>query len=227
MNDQVIDLWKIEILTETKALQNYFRLLSKDEKDKSRKFRFKKDKHEYVISRGFLRIVLSSYTDLFPEILNISYGPFGKPYLTEEYAKLKFNLSHSYGITMIAVNKDNEVGIDIEKVKNLEDQFGLAKKYYTENEIKLLNSESQFQTNVFYKIWTRKEAIIKTVGKGLSIPLNLIDVSDPANILYDSSSDLTGTEFNKCKLYNVDAPDGYEAAVACVGEKKEIAYKNL
>lgn len=225
MSEHTIDIWRTEISSESKIVQNYYDLLSKDERDRSNKFRFQKDEYEYIVSRGFLRTVLSSYLNLSPENLKFSYGSFGKPFLSDESTRLKFNLSHSSELTLIAVNRNDEIGIDLEFVKDIDDRTELAKNLFTDNEIELLNNAHD-SNEVFFQIWTRKEAIIKAVGKGLSLPLNLIDVSNPDSIFYNNSNILTKTEFDNCKLYKINSPDGFEASLASFGEKKNIVYKN-
>ena len=97
---------------------------------------------------------------------------FGKPYFANN--RFSFNISHSHNYILCAISceEKNSLGVDIEKIKQID--FGDFQNIWARNEKRnIVNAES------FYDYWTRKEAIVKAVGMGMYFPLNKIDVSKP------------------------------------------------
>ena len=101
---------------------------------------------------------------------DIFYNQYGKPYIKSKF----FNISHS-GNYVLLIIADNETGIDIQKIKSI--NINNFNSILSDNEKNTLNKNSDF---TFYKIWTRKESVIKLLGVGLKIPLKTIDTT-----LYD------------------------------------------
>lgn len=110
--------------------------------------------------------------NLSHSLTDIMYNKYQKPYV---YGSANFNISHSYNCVVCAISKECVVGVDVEY--KLKINFRDFTHLWTINEMKLLN-DSNDVSNQFYRIWTRKESIIKADGRGLSIPLNEIDVVD-------------------------------------------------
>lgn len=91
-------------------------------------------------------------------------GPFGKPYLAE-WKSLFFNLSHSGELAVCAV-ADREVGIDIQQKRGLSQR--IADRFFTEQEKAALKQALPGKKeDLFYRIWSAKEAYIKLTGQGL------------------------------------------------------------
>lgn len=221
-----VHIWSFKI-PETEEKFNYYNaLLSEDEIERAQRFHFQKDKNEYVCCRGFLRETLGSYLGISPGEIIFDYGKNGKPELVNSSVvnKLKFNLSHSKEYAMLAVTDSNEIGVDIELIKSIPEMLDIAYELYTENENDLLKNASDESQNIFFRFWTRKEAIIKAVGKGLSAPLKMIDVSSDSSIVIDKFYENHSKEFEGCRLIDLTPPAGYKAAVAVFGDTKELSY---
>src|SRR5690606_24435151 len=106
---------------------------------------------------------------------------YGKPSLDDNTF---FNLSHS-GKFVICAFHTQEVGIDIEEIKEID--LKDFKSIFTEEEkYKLKHSSNPLKD--FYRYWTIKESVIKAEGKGLSIPLQLIDASGNGEVLYGDTT---------------------------------------
>ncbi len=103
---------------------------------------------------------------------HMTYSEMGKPQL-ETNPLINFNISHSEQIVVCAVSLNNVVGIDIEKEKTI-DIYNF-KDHFSDHEWDLLNCSSN--TSLFFDLWTKKEALLKALGHGLSIPLKDIEVS--------------------------------------------------
>ena len=105
--------------------------------------------------------------------MHFEYGPQGKPFLRED---LEFNLSHTENWAALAVSKDAPVGLDIQQYRYVEPE--VAERFFSPAEILELGSLSPSEwEDGFFRCWTRKEAIIKGIGRGLSIGLETFDVS--------------------------------------------------
>lgn len=130
-----------------------------------------RDRHNYL----FGKMLLLHGIDVFGlrkfDLDNMKYSPYGKPYFDES---INFNISHSGKYVVCALSDEGPIGIDVEEVRDINiDNF---RQVWTVNEWKRLN-KSFYVNREFFYLWTRKEAVIKADGQGLSIELESIDVS--------------------------------------------------
>ncbi|WP_245876318.1 4'-phosphopantetheinyl transferase family protein [Tychonema bourrellyi] len=190
LNSDEVHVWRVDLEMRASCLQSLQESLSTDELKRAERFYFQKDRAHFIAARGILRKILGCYLNKNPNELRFSYNPYGKPSLVtavSEY-KLCFNLSHSHGIALIAVEQNREVGIDIERIRKDFPYQQIAESFFSPFENAVLRSLPEHQQlRAFFTCWTRKEAYIKAVGKGLSIPLNGFDVAiapgEPAALL--------------------------------------------
>lgn len=117
----------------------------------------------------------------------------GKPYFME-YKDIFFSLSHS-GKWAVAVFSDNEVGCDIQEMKDI--NLNIANRFFTQNECDYINSSAD-KTDSFFEVWTRKESFIKALGTGLSTPLNSFDVFSDTNWHFSTYNDIAGYKISVC-----------------------------
>jgi 4'-phosphopantetheinyl transferase len=152
-------------------------LLSEDEKARGRSFVTTSLRHRFAAGRARLRTLLGEHLGLDPRTLVFVQNAFGKPRLAD-HPSLHFSLSHSGDQAVLAVSEQREVGIDIERVRPL-DHLDLARRYFHPNEVATIDGvrPPQEQLLTFFRIWTLKEAVVKAIGKGLSIPLDTFEVS--------------------------------------------------
>src|ERR1041385_6999949 len=106
-----VHVWRVELMRPDYVIQRFRSTLEQDELLRADRFHFEKDRRAFVVSRGFLREIIGRYTNTRPEQLRFSYGPYGKPALD---GRLRFNMSHSHGLALIALTEDNELGVDVE-----------------------------------------------------------------------------------------------------------------
>jgi 4'-phosphopantetheinyl transferase len=191
--------------------------LSPDEKQRAERYHYDQHRNEFILSRGTLRLALSSYTGISPELLSFEYSKHGKPSFaaTHEARRLQFNLSHTHGMMLLAVVRNRRIGVDIEKIRSDFNVRQIAERFFSLQEQSVLRTvpdEQQYQA--FFRCWTRKEAYIKAKGEGMSIPLRDFDVS-----LDRDSAVLQGTrpdesEARKWKMFDLQiAPDYAATAV--------------
>jgi 4'-phosphopantetheinyl transferase len=174
-----IHVWAVRSLAGNDCLPSLRDTLSCDELQRAAAFRFEKHKNHYIVTRGLLRAILGRYIAKPAEAIEFRYAPQGKPYLRDaDSYKLQFNLSHSENCVVYAVTLNGELGIDVEHIKELPDMNSIARRFFSEAEVADLEAvSSELRAESFYKCWTRKEAYIKAVGSGLSLPLDRFRVS--------------------------------------------------
>jgi 4'-phosphopantetheinyl transferase len=160
------------------------------ERARAARFVFEKDRMRFVAGRYRLRTLLASRLKTEAKTLHFTYGQYGKPSLGT-WPELKFNLSHSNNWALLVLtDADVQIGIDIEQGKTLGDQAGMFAHCLCQRELELIREiDSLDRLNVFFSIWARKEAALKTHGLGFAIapkrfdsmfgmPSNLIDLPE-------------------------------------------------
>jgi 4'-phosphopantetheinyl transferase len=155
-------------------------LLSGPELQRLERFRFADHRRRFQIGHGALRTILGGYLRTDPAQVEFAQGPRGKPYVDAvagSKAGPYFNLSHSGKLALIGI-AHVEVGVDLEKVRHLESLTEIARRHFSEVEFEALDAlQGEARQLAFYRCWTRKEAYIKALGEGLSMPLDTFDVS--------------------------------------------------
>lgn len=119
-----------------------------------------------------LRKILGRYLNADPNEIEIVRDNMGKPHLGGVHAaKLQFNLTHTETKLLIAVAEE-PVGVDMESLQRNIDYELILRRYFTESErhdfIESVQAQNTDKREVFIKGWTRKEAVLKAVGTGLS-----------------------------------------------------------
>jgi 4'-phosphopantetheinyl transferase len=166
--DNAVHVWAA-LLDQPEALTNkLLDTLSPDEKARMTRFRFQQEQRRFLTGRGLLRRLLALYSHTPPEEIGFTYGIKGKPLLTTPADGPAFNVSHTGRLIVIAVTRQQSVGIDVERLCRLAEMDGIAKNFFTPGEYqKLKESAPGEKRRIFFEIWTRKEAVLKCSGQGL------------------------------------------------------------
>lgn len=154
-------LCNIEKKITKKRRKDIISFLSVPERREIKKLYNKKILKTFLISRFLLRKVLSQHLKIKPQKINIYFNKYNRPII---FGKLDFNISHSGNWIAIAVNKEGRIGIDIEKKSKI-NFSDIAQKCFSEKEIKYIMKQKR-KSDAFYKIWTLKEAYLKSIGLG-------------------------------------------------------------
>lgn len=225
LEENKVHVWVIKKDSIIKFLEYYRDLLSIDEKKKSKTFRFSKDRNTYILARGALRLLLTKYLKIHPKNIVFNYCAFGKPKIKYDYT-IKFNVSHSGEMIVIAFCNDYDIGIDVEYIKRDFDVFDIVDNYFSKQEIKALHKIPNNQlTEAFFRGWTRKEAFIKAKSQGLSFPLDSFSISMDS----DDNAELyeTAWDKNEKNLWNIvpfETHKDYKAAFAVKGKIDDVKY---
>jgi 4'-phosphopantetheinyl transferase len=170
-----IHLWLShpEQIQDAGLLARYADLMTSEEKQKQQRYMFEKDRHCALVTRAFVRDLLSSYTTTEPADWRMDIGPKGKPELSNPPIPLRFNLSHTKDLIVCAVTLRDDIGCDVEAVDRASDILAIAKHYFSASELaELFSLPESGQRSRFFDYWTLKESYIKACGLGLfAIPL--------------------------------------------------------
>lgn len=170
LHAQEVDIWRAN-LDEPSAvvLGELEKLLSADERDRASRFFFERDRGRFVVARGVLRTLLGRYLGRPPGELVFRYGAQGKPALAaNEPVPIYFNLAHSEGLALYAFTRAGEIGIDLEKIRELPDWPSVAEAAFSPRELAQLKAVApERRRDEFFRAWTRQEAVLKAFGTGL------------------------------------------------------------
>lgn len=182
-----------------------YRELSSYRQEKADALRFRKDKN-LCLGAGLLLDAALREQGLRERDMRYALGENGKPYLPE-VPELCFNLSHS-GTVVLGTFSDRDVGCDVEQLGNADDR--LARRCFSEEEYRRYAAiaDDAERMRYFYRLWTRKESLMKATGRGLSLP--------PETICTEESMPAAGVDGKYC-FYAYSQIDGYAAAVCIAG----------
>jgi 4'-phosphopantetheinyl transferase len=171
-----IDVWTWRLGASDAELSVLIRLLSEDELARAARQASAQLRGQFIVGRARLRQILARYLAMPPEALRFSYGRHGKPLLSQHRPALSFNLSHSGDLAALAVSRCGAIGIDVEQLRPVGTDISL--RFFTESEKAILARLSgQRWLEAFYRCWTRKEALLKAIGTGLTGGLAVFDVA--------------------------------------------------
>jgi 4'-phosphopantetheinyl transferase len=195
----------LDVSPETSA--RLYAALAPDERNRSARFRFARDRRRFVIAHGVLREILGRYLQTRPARIRFVYNAFGKPAVSGEFgSRITFNLSHSAGLVLVAVAAAAEIGVDVEYIRARSDDADIARYFFSAAEVDYLTAVPRhLYAEAFFSCWTKKEAYLKACGEGLTVPLNSFSVcptTDPAE---------------RWSLYTLRPAPGYAGALAVEG----------
>lgn len=223
--EQAMHLWRVDLSQTALWLKTLAGFLTFDEQERANRFYFDTDRETFIITRGVLRHLLGAYLQLPPNQLRFRYGAHGKPHFADgRYQALHFNVSHSRNFALLGFVWRHAIGVDVEFMRDGFASFEMARRFFAPGEIDSLEQlETADFKQGFFNCWTRKEAYIKAVGKGLSQPLSQFEVSlqpgvRPA-ILY-SAHDPDVAE--KWSVFDLNMATNYAAAAMVEGQGWQV-----
>ena len=148
-------------------------LLSADEHHIWQQMSHNSRRQEYLVSRALLRQLLAQRLATSPSALQFSNGEHGKPQLQD--GRWHFNLSHSGSWLVLALCQQGPLGVDIELGKRRHSPLPLARRFYAQREYEWLCAlPENEQESAFYRLWSRKEAVLKAHGGGIAAGLEKV-----------------------------------------------------
>lgn len=207
-------------------------VLDPAERDQAARFRFPKDHRRFVVGHAYLRLILGYYASADPKSLRIARRcavcgaeDHGKPYLEpagEVPPDLRFNPSYTEHVVVAGVARGSEVGVDVERIDPGIGWREIADYAFSTEERKALAElDDDSALPAFYRTWTRKEAVSKASGEGLSLLPQMEsyswDFGMPRGAFEVSQTDPSRSWAGQ----DIDLPESHMAAVAVEGRASD------
>ncbi len=161
------------------------RLLSDTERAKAARFHREADRQTYVAAHALLRAMLAHVTGRDPFGWQFTHGPNGKPapICPPGIPFVGINLSHTHGMVAVAMTLDREIGVDVEWIRRAAPLEIMDRFFAPSERATVMAAPPQVRSDLFYDIWTMKEAYMKATGQGLSLDPGSFAVElDPAGL---------------------------------------------
>lgn len=173
-----VHLWLTEIdSSNTLKLENKYRpLLDKEEQNRYQRFHFSEHRHQFLISHALVRLALSQYQTIDPSEWVFKRNEHGRPEIANNITQpLRFNLSHTQGLTLCAITLGYDVGVDVESNQRIALDSDLEQTVLSGEEQDIYYQQPlEHRLSHFLKYWTFKEAYLKARGIGLAFSPNKI-----------------------------------------------------
>lgn len=226
-----IHIWHIPLSDVNLPTQSN-NILSKTEEERANRIRIPEARDQYVKTRSAMRMILAMYLKQPPENIDFGYSDYQKPYVLDNPYGIEFNITHSSTYALCVIAQNRFVGIDIEKVKPLNDLEQLVTNIFTSDELYDFTKKSHDEKLLyFYRAWSRKEAFVKAQGKGFFHPVNELDLASLSSeeqstlILPDIAGENCHWTFNDFSIKS--NKEQYQACVFWQGQKENIAYHQV
>lgn len=213
LNDVRVYLVNVQCLPK-EVLAYLASTLSLKEKKKAVRYRKEIDRQVYVSGRGMLRVLIGECLDLFPTEIEIQEERFGKPYLKGYRDTFQFNVSNSGHHVAIAVHPgEQQIGVDLEEINTQFAYWDIAAHYFSSKEC-----DGVYSHRDFYKVWTKKEALLKATGVGLVDELNKLDFSKEVNFIHATDERLSLFKNRKYTMYTI----GNDEVMVSLGIREQL-----
>lgn len=214
-----VRVWIVPLDAISTHNERFASVLTPDEQIRADRYKVEKARVQFVTGRGLLRRLLGDCLGVAARAVPIAYTGAGKPVLATGAGDLHFNVTHTDGLALIAIAR-RQVGIDVERERIVSDPEGLVGRYFSATERESYRAlPTAIQTSAFFRGWTSKEAVLKSVGLSVA-HLDEFDVElhpeRPAALLAARHPALTS---NSLQLSAFEPASGYIAALAIEDEK--------
>jgi len=185
LQHDTVDVWSCSLEGSETVVRRCHGWLSEEERVRAVRFVRQEDQIRFTLAHGSLRLILGRYERVEPTTLRFRAGATGKPALLDsqgDFHSLRFNLSHSHGRMLVAVAYGQDVGIDLEQIRDNLEPLKLAERFYTAQEFdSIICRPASDHAPQFYRLWVAKEAFLK--GQGTGIPsLQQCEIDDSSSL---------------------------------------------
>jgi 4'-phosphopantetheinyl transferase len=221
-----VDIWRVRLDQSPACVQQCRALLSPDEHERATEVLREEQRSRWIVARGALRTILACYVECDPRRLVFGYGVHGKPHLSSgDRLPMQFNLAHSRALGLIVVAAERAVGVDLEYLRPLAYLDRIAADVCSPQEQAYLQRLTSHERQiVFLDCWTRKEAIVKAYGLGLTFDVreieSLVFSDNPAARVHPPRA----LDLGPLVVRSFRPQDSYIAAVAAAGDDLQPAF---
>jgi len=148
--------------------------LDRDELARAAKLISPIHQERFIKAHSGLREIVARYIHHDPKTIIFDKTASGKPVL-KNFPNIHFNLTHSEDIALCVIS-NTPVGIDVEYLDKNIDYLNIAKRYFSPTEV--IHNKLDF-----LKLWTQKEAYLKSRGMGISAGL-AIEIPEDFTVIH-------------------------------------------
>lgn len=227
LKENACQVWATGLDQSEKCEAHFREFLSAPELSRANQYYDPINRKRYTIARGLLRILIGRYLGKRPTTVQFEYSEHGKPKLLE--TPLRFSKTSSAEIGLIAFCWETVLGVDLEQTKEIDDIPALSKTLFSRGEQRQMQKVSPSEhIELFYNIWTRKEAVLKALGTGLSFSPDKLTVSLQSSPEFELTiqDELPSASAN-WQLKSFSPTAGYQAALAIQSSKHMLSFFRL
>jgi 4'-phosphopantetheinyl transferase len=213
LGENEIHVWAVA-LDPSQAAPECEALLDAAERDRAARFKSHADRARFVGRRAALRALVAAYTGAAPRAIALEQNAHGKPALSA--SALALNTSHCDAIALIALGRCEAIGVDVERLRAHDYDEAVAEHVFTRSErASLADLEPADRVQRFFTFWTCKEAVVKALGRGLSVPLDSFEIAlRPGERPEIGRWDVPGAVAKRLQLCCFEPASGYVGALA-------------
>ncbi len=158
------------LLGKEHAAHVFSKWLTDEERARHDRFLFEKNRHEFLATRALERTVLAAHLGCSPDAIRFERNAYGKPSIVGE-PKLRFNLTNTLDLVACTVSESGDIGIDAEPLARADTVLEVASSVFLPSEIAELEAlDVSAKSRRAVELWTLKEAYMKAMGMGMSLP---------------------------------------------------------
>ncbi len=224
LNEQQVVVARVSLLPWAKQAHLLFDVLSLAQRQFSLSIKHPHKRLQSLLGRVLVQHLVSHYRQCAPQQIRWGHTALGKPFVSAENSTdIHINLSHSGDYVVVAISSDYEMGVDLERERDLSDCLGLAERFLHLEDWNYLASLTDIvQRKLFFKLWSRHEAVLKAEGTGWAGgsghgKLRLMNIDAP-----DPTLSPVHLEAGNFLLYDLPFEEGYAAALAIHGTPSYI-----
>ena len=224
-------MWSCRLPVGKPVRDLFLSVLSDEEAAQARRFIPDRERELYVAAHGLLRLLLGASVGAAPGSLRFAAGRWGKPHLVDPSAAAppEFNIAHSGERVLVAFGSGGAVGVDVERHRGMRDTLDIAERFFSPRESSVVRGlDGASRDEAFFRIWTRKEAVVKAAGLSVATYSREAEVLPGPAAPSEGRSTISG-EPGALELWWVDLPmeAGYAAALAAPRPILRVALREL
>ncbi len=207
LRDREVDVWVVPLPLPEAVEATLAATMNFEEWERAGRFIGADKRRQFIAGRGMLRLLLGGYLGLPPSQVRLDTRGQGKPVLADD-PSLGFNLSHTDGLLVIALAAGLEVGVDVERVRPVDNAPALASRYFSARECAVMEASPRG----FLRLWTCRESVVKAFGTGVSAGWENLHIVERSRETADAVC-----EDRPCHVRMFTPQPGYVAALAGLG----------
>lgn len=236
ISDQEVHVWSVPLQLQDEQVAIAKSLLNAHQVDRYQRRIKTGGEQAYLAGRYYLMQLLSAYTDVAANQVQLQYTRLNKPYLQDNPNGIAFNFTDSQtdhgSVGLYAFYRGDNIGVDIESLYRRSNFEPIANRKFTPREQALVKSTEQFDAQKFLALWTRKEAYGKATGQGVNYKMNKLDLASPEHhsLSFDAEGVKAGAEqrVSRFQLSQFMVDDQHiGCTVYQANQKREIRFFNL